>query len=291
MAFSTIHFFSQVLNRSVSCNVLLPTDQAAYIEKDPKPFKTLYLLHGMTGSCDTWLGAGKLWQIAREYELCIVMPSGENMFYADSDLSGNRFGTFVGKELVEFTRRTFPLSDKREDTFVGGMSMGGFGALCTGLRYPETFGYITAFSAALIKKLILRADDEPGLDYFTRTQYQTMFGLSKIEDFSGSDNDYESLAKRLASSGKVKPQIYMDCGTEDISLYKANAAFKDELRSLGFSVSWDSRPGGHDMNFWNDSFVKAAEFLPVEKLEFAPESETAKRLKKMNDAMTRKMLD
>lgn len=291
MAAFQVSFFSQSLNRSVHCKVLLPTDQAAYLElENRQPFKTLYLLHGMTGNQDSWDSLESLWGISQDYNLAIVMPNGENSFYCDSELTGGNYGTFVAKELVEFTRNSFPLSRKREDTFIGGLSMGGFGAIVNGLRNPDTFGYITAFSAALIKQLILRADDEPGLDYFTRIQYQSMFGLDKIEDFAGSDCDYEALAKKLAATDKEKPVIYMDCGTEDVSLYRANSAFKDLLIGLGYDVTWDSRPGGHDNRFWSKSFIKAAEFLPVEKLVFAADSPTVKRLAHMNAAMVRKMM-
>lgn len=292
MAMFDVSFFSQSLNRLVRVSVLLPTDQGPFLEKaDKQPFKTLYLLHGMTGSRDSWFRAEALWDISNAYNLAIVMPSGENSFYCDSATTNRNVGTFISRELVEFTRLSFPLSRERKDTFIGGYSMGGFGAMVNGLRYSETFGWITVFSSALIKKLILRADEEPGLDYFTRIQYQNMFGLNQIEDFDGSDCDYENLAKKLADSGKEKPRIYMDCGTEDHSLYAANLAFKDTLIGLGYDVTWDSRPGGHDMKFWNDSLYKAVDFLPVEKLEYAPNSPSVRYKNKMNAAMTRKMTE
>ena len=93
----------------------------------------------------------------------------------------------------------------------------------------------------------------------------------------------------MALSGEKKPVIYMDCGTEDESLYQANTAFKDLLLELGYQVVWDSRPGGHDSAFWNDSLRKAVEFLPVEKLELKAGSPMAARLEKRTEAMTRKM--
>lgn len=290
MAHFNVEFFSQALNRSVRCGVFLPTDRGAYLEDtEKKRFPTLYLLHGMTGSQEDWNGMAALWDLARQYRMAVVMPNGENSFYCDSPLTGNYYGTFIGRELVEFTRNSFPLSDRREDTFIGGLSMGGFGAIVNGLRNPETFGYITAFSSALIKRLILRADEEEGLDFFNRIQYQSMFGLERIEDFEGSDCDYEALARKLARSGGRKPVIYMDCGTEDESLYEANTAFRDLLLELGYQVVWDSRPGGHDSAFWNDSLRKAVEFLPVERLELKAGSPMAARLKKRTEAMVRKM--
>lgn len=291
MAFCNVEFFSQYLNRSVRCAILLPTDQGPYKELQYRPLlPTLYLLHGMTGSQVGWYSMESLWNIANQYFMAIIMPNGENSFYADSPLTGAAYGRFVSQELVKFTRNTFPLSRKREETFIGGLSMGGYGAIVNGLRNPETFGYITAFSSALIKRLILRADEEEGLDYFTRIQYQNMFGLKKIQDYEGSDWDYDALAQRLAASGKVMPKIYMDCGTEDISLYKANLDFKDLLLELGYDVTWDSRPGLHDNVFWNDSLKKAADFLPIEKLEYTQDSFINRKLKTMNEAMTQKMI-
>lgn len=292
MARFDISFFSQSLNRAVRISALMPTDQGAYLEKKEKaPFPTLYLLHGMTGSRDNWVETEALWKIADQYHIAIILPSGENSFYCDSETTGRNFSTFVGQELVEFTRNTFPLSRKREETFIGGFSMGGFGAFINGLRYPETFGCITAFSAALIKKLILRADDEPGLDFFTKIQYESMFGLKQIQDFDGCDCDYETLAKQLADSGKEKPKIYMDCGTEDVSLYAANVKYKDELIALGYDVTWNSRPGRHDAAFWNDSLYCTAKFLPIERLEYAPDSELLRRQMRISEAQTRKMTE
>lgn len=290
MAFCNVEFFSQALNRWTRCGVFLPTDQGPYRELEVKtPLPTLYLLHGMTESQTTWLNMESLWEIADRYRLAIVLPNGENSFYTDSPLTGAAYSTYLCGELVEWTRDTFPLSHRREETFLGGLSMGGFGAVVNGLRHPETFGYVTAFSAALIKRLILRADEEPGLDFFTRVQYQSMFGLENIRDYDGCGWDYETLAKQLAASGKEKPKFYLDCGTEDVSLHRANSDFKDLLLNLGYEVVWDSRPGLHDRAFWNVSLQKAMEFLPVEKLEYQPDSPTQKAMERQNGAMVEKM--
>ena len=114
MAHFNVEFFSQTLNRSVRCGVFLPTDQGAYLEEtEKKRFPTLYLLHGMTGSQEDWNGMAALWDLTRQYRMAVVMPSGENSFYCDSALTGNYYGTFIGRELVEFTRNSFPLSPVR----------------------------------------------------------------------------------------------------------------------------------------------------------------------------------
>ena len=68
-------------------------------------------------------------RFANERGLCVVMPSGENMFYVDQEHTHNHYSQFIGEELVEMTRAMFPLSHKKEDTFIAGLSMGGYGAI------------------------------------------------------------------------------------------------------------------------------------------------------------------
>lgn len=78
----------------------------------------------------------------------MVMPSGDNAFYVDQPKGHNNYGEYIGQELVRLTRKMFPLSRKREDTFIGGLSMGGYGALRNGLKYSDTFGAVIALSGA-----------------------------------------------------------------------------------------------------------------------------------------------
>ena len=137
--------------------------------------------------------------------------------------------------------------------------MGGFGSIVNGLRHPETFGCITALSSALIKDKILQSVNEPGHDFFTRRQYETMFGVDKIEDYVGSVNDYDALADGLKDAA-VKPKIYMACGTED-SLFDANVAFKKRLLADGFDLTWEEGPGVHDWAFWDAYIEKAIKWL------------------------------
>ena len=264
MAFATFNFFSKSLMRTVTINVVIPTDKVVFPgmpAPEKKPFKTLYLLHGILGNYTDWVNGTRIQALANDNNLCVVMPSGENKFYCDSEISGVRYGKFIAEDLVEFTRDTLPLSRKREDTFIGGLSMGGFGSIVNGLRHPETFGCITALSSALIKEKILSASNEPGHDFFTRRQYETLFGVDKIEDYAGSENDYEALADKLKNADN-KPKIYMACGTED-SLFDSNVAFKDKLIEDGFDVTWEKGPGVHNWVFWDAYIEKAINWLPL----------------------------
>lgn len=128
MAFIEMNFMSEALMRTVTVNVILPADKLmppGVPKLELRPFKTLYLLNGVMGNHTDWMNATNIQAMAEEKNLAVVMPGGENMFYLDHEDIHALYGEFVGKELVEFTRKIFPLSDKKEDTFIGGLSMGG----------------------------------------------------------------------------------------------------------------------------------------------------------------------
>lgn len=147
MALMEVHYYSYALQRKTTLQVVLPVDKFSANGRlgAPQKYKTLYLLHGFHGNSIDWVTGTRIQRWATERNLAVVMPAGDNAFYVDRPESGNCYGEFVGRELVEMTRRMFPLSDKREDTFIGGLSMGGFGAMMNGLKYHKTFGAVISF--------------------------------------------------------------------------------------------------------------------------------------------------
>ena len=152
MAILQVNYVSDALFRMVTLNVILPIDkvdpQGAYINKGKK-FKTLYLLHGLLGNYTDWVHGTRVQRWAQEHDLAVVMPSADNSFYVNTAAPRNDYGKFIGEELVNVTRMMFPLSDKKEDTFIAGLSMGGYGAMRNGLKYSDTFSHIASFSGAL----------------------------------------------------------------------------------------------------------------------------------------------
>ena len=112
--------------RMVPVNVILPVDKMempGMPQRKNEPFKTLYLLHGLLGNHMDWGTTSRVQRFAEEHNLAVVMPAGENAFYIDHPETHNLYGEFIGKELVELTRKMFHLSAEREDTFIGGLSM------------------------------------------------------------------------------------------------------------------------------------------------------------------------
>ena len=145
MAYFRIEYYSNALRRTTSFEMFIPNDPrdpeglpgnpGGEGKAEPKPMRTLFLLHGYTGKAGNWV----LEDVAAGYNLAIVMPTAENSFYLNGAATGRAYQTMVGEELVAYVRKTFGLAKKREETFIAGLSMGGFGALHTGFAYPETF--------------------------------------------------------------------------------------------------------------------------------------------------------
>lgn len=261
MALIQCNFFSKALMRTVPIQVVLPTDKFVGPQgtQPEGPFKTLYLLHGIMGNYTDWVSGTRVQSWAQDRNLAVVMPSGDNSFYVDNPKSSANYGTFIGKELVDFTRRTFPLSRKREDTFIGGLSMGGFGAIVNGLQNPETFGAVCALSSALILDSAPQNKEYTDNLFTNRGYYESIFGdLTKVR---GSFFDYDALAEKVAPLAE-KPKFYMACGTED-ELIGVNRQFRDHLQKLGFDVTYEEGPGVHDWYFWDEYILRAMEWLPL----------------------------
>lgn len=269
MAFISMNVLSQCLMRTVNVNVILPADKMVTHEnpvREEKQYKTLYLLHGVLGSNVDWVNGTRIQRYAEENDLAVVMPSGENSFYVDQPAQHNYYGEFVGRELVEISRRMFPLSHKREDTFIGGLSMGGYGALRNGLKYSDTFGTIISLSGALNLDEMAAGTEEKerfsALFFEGKSFIKARFGsLDKILE---SDKDPRWFIRRLSESGQSIPDIYMACGNKD-SFLEANRNMYEFFKDEGVKVNFETGEGGHDWDFW-DTYIKKAvyEWLPTE---------------------------
>jgi len=265
MAFIQMNLLSKSLMRTVPVNVILPADKMVFPgmpEREEKPYKTLYLLHGIFGNYTDWVCGSRIQRYAEEHDLVVVMPSGDNAFYVDQPAANNFYGRFIGEELVTLTRKMFPLSRKREDTFIGGLSMGGYGALRNGLKYSDTFGCIAVLSGALhLEEMASRTNDD-GIFMETRCYAQACFGdLSRLLD---SDMAPKWLVKQLKQAGKALPKIYMACGAED-SLLEVNKDMAAFLEEQGADVTFEIGPGAHEWDFWDAYIKRAIDWLPAER--------------------------
>lgn len=264
MAIIEVNFISKCLMRTVTFNAIIPVDkfgpQAENAEQ--KPLKTLYLLHGVFGNYTDWVNGTRIQALAEANDLAVIMPSGENHFYLDDEKSGELYGEFIGKELVEFTRKLFPLSDKREDTFIAGLSMGGYGAIRNGLKYAENFGCVIGLSAALVHDTWKDADNSAPIFTFRRNYYEVIFG--EYDKVKGSDKDPKALLLKLKKEGRPVPKMYLCCGTED-DLVTVNRDFRDFLNENGVDLTYVEGPGKHDWVFWDTYIKKVLDWLPLNR--------------------------
>lgn len=284
MALISVDYFSSSLMRTTTLEVILPIDDqgAAYatdsvmrhaggtLEAEMKawegqpyppkkaPFKTLFLLHGISGNHADWISETRIRSWAENHGIAVVMPSGYNAFYLDQPEVHNYYGRFVGQELVEVARRMFPLSTRREDTFIGGISMGAYGALRNGLKYCETFGSIVSLSSAMIINDFDQIISSDGLFFLSRDFLEHTFGdLSHVRD---SDKDPARLAADLVYCDRPRPRIFMTCGNQD-PLAEANRMLAGRMRDTGLDVTYHEMTGGHDWEFWNAALPEALDWL------------------------------
>lgn len=239
------------LQRRTSISVILPSDNLHFLQDReeivPQPYRTLYLLHGLYGSDDIFLANTSIQKFAEDYGIAIVISCGENSFYVDHEKSHRFYGKYVGQELLDITRNIFPLSDKREDTFIAGFSMGGYGAIRNGLKYCQNFSKIGMISAALITEDIVDYTDDSNV-LRSRDFYESIFG--DLNEIKNSDKD----PKYLIETCEDIPDIFMACGNDDFLLEK-NIDFYDFLKSKNIDAEFIQAPGEHNWEFC-DRYIK-----------------------------------
>jgi S-formylglutathione hydrolase FrmB len=258
MALIHCDFFSRILGLSTSMCVILPdpppaTDQpGAANEKLP----ALYLLHGLSDDHTMWQRRTSIERYAARMKLAIIMPAAHRSFYTDM-VNGYRYWTFISEELPAAARSFFRLSEKREDTFAAGLSMGGYGAFKLALTHPERYAAAASLSGALDVARAARDSDGE-----RRIEWENTFG--NAESISGSGNDLFHLATQGAKPGIEKPMLYQCCGTEDF-LYSDNLRFRDRALSLGLNLTWEEGPGAHEWGYWDKQIQRVLNWLPLRK--------------------------
>ena len=261
MAKFVCNFISYTLGRTVDITVVLPTptipqslgmgEEPTFTVKDKYP--VLYLLHGTGNNHATWIGYTKAELYAEEHEIALVCMSAENRDYVDN--GDGDFMNFLEEELPDFVCGLFPISERREDTYIAGLSMGGFGTLVHALRHPEHYGAFGAFSAG-IGDVVCPKDIEHDFDPM---QYKTIRPFPR--GYRKDINPYY-LAKDLYDSGKPFPKAYLCCGEKDGYL-NANKEFADLLASYGADVTWHSMAEyGHEWRFWESELERFLKWLP-----------------------------
>jgi putative tributyrin esterase len=236
--------------------VLLPQRPLHASGRKPA-YRTLYLLHGHSDDHTAWQRWTSIERYAERYNLAVVMPTAHLSFYTDM-AHGGKYWQFISEEVPAVVRDLFPLSVKRADNFVAGLSMGGYGAFKLALTHPERFAAAASLSGAVDIREVVKAHDRPE-DETWLDEMRNIFGdLSKIH---GSPHDLFTLAGQVAQS-PVKPRLYQCCGTEDF-LYADNIRFRDHVKSLPLALTYEEGPGEHNWAYWDMMIQKVLDWLKL----------------------------
>lgn len=252
MAYLHMNFRSDCISRSVYPVVFLP-DLNRWRDIDP-PYPTLYFLPGYSGGGLETAMFSNFALFAMRFGVAVVLADGENSFYTDDEQRGALFSRYVGEELVQVTRSVLPLSRRREDTFIGGISMGGYGALINGLRFRDTFSKIAMLSPALGFKM---QDDNPRPDS-PSPKGELIATLGTWEEYRNSYRDYQFAARQAARD--AMPEMFLACGRADALMGPARD-FAAEMKKLDAPLAWHEAEGGHDHVFWKQALSPMFRFL------------------------------
>ena len=247
MALIQCNYQSDALGSPATIQVILP-------EPLRKSYPVLYLLHGLLDDQTAWTRQTAIERYVQPLGLAVVMPAVQRGFYTDM-AAGPRYYSFVCDEVPALVKGMFPISPRRKDTFVAGLSMGGYGAFKLALRHPERYAAAASLSGALDV-----VDLVPTLDKAERKEWTAIFG--NLKKLAGSDNDLLHLARQMAASKAPRPQLYQCCGGEDF-LYEQNVRFRDLLETLRIKLTYEDGPGDHDWAYWDQAIQRVLAWLPL----------------------------
>ncbi|TAG28851.1 MAG: esterase family protein [Verrucomicrobia bacterium] len=243
MALTTLHWFSQILGKHTTAQVILP-------DVGTPPFATFYLLHGLSDDSTTWMRRSRIEYYARELPLIVVMPDGYRSFYT-KPVEGPDFARHIGEELPGMIERHFRARAERSARAIGGLSMGGYGALRVGLGHADRFCSINSHSGAVgwgnfdykTGPAAPRSLNGRGEEFLR--ELGRIFG----DDPRGTEHDLGVLARRALKKGNL-PKLLLDCGEEDF-LIDDNRVFNAALEADGVPHIYREFPGVHDWDYWD----------------------------------------
>ena len=276
MALIHLNFNSKYLSGNTDVNLILPDlprgDDPRSFYRAGRRYPVLWLLHGTFNDYTEWVRKTNVELYAAEKNLIVVMPSAHNTDYANWPEFGTGYQMFdyLTEELMPLVYGWFPASEKREDNFIAGLSMGGRGAVMFSYAYPEKFAAVYSMSCVPqdIRSAALEAErpepaDNPwaALDRArTRARLKNAGGLEAY--LASPQNTWDKTAEVARRTGN--PKMYFSCGTADFVMYAHFKAFRSYAREVGLDAEFFEVEGyDHEWRFWDREIRNAiALFLP-----------------------------
>ena len=250
MALLDVDLFSESLEMGTSLTVVLPQSARGQVGVEPVEvpehgWPVLHLLHGLSDDHSAWLRHTAIERHARATGVAVVMPAAGRSFYAD-EVHGHAYWTWVSEELPLRVAEMFRLSTRPEDTYVAGLSMGGYGALKLALTHPRRYAGVASLSGAVDVRVLHQPERAELLHRIFDGRIPPGADLDHLLD----EADPASL-----------PPVWLGCGTEDV-LHDANVRLAERLRSGGVDLTTDFRPGDHEWGLWDRAIADVIAWLP-----------------------------
>lgn len=274
MARISISAESKVLGMSVPVEAVIPDEVYQNHEEDLST-KVVYVLHGTGHNQTSWLRNTSIERYANERNLALIFPFAARSVYADQKY-GMPYWTYLSQELPTMCEKLLPISREPSKTYVAGLSMGGYGALKWGLRFPERFAGIIALSAGIDRiglhtidgKTISSATEEERHAYERSGKvafgwkgfYEFEQNFGTVEEFTANGNDLFQIARSLATGVRNVPKIYIAIGTEDPN-YSDNQRFCETLDQCQISYTYEEDKGAHEWSFWDKYIQRAFDWI------------------------------
>lgn len=241
MAFAQINYHSHSLQKASSFNIVFPDDPGI-----PRPWSVFYLLHGLSDDHTIWMRRTSVERYAAGLPLAVVMPDGGRGWYTNAK-EGYAHEDDLIKDVVGLVDRTFPVKAERAGRAIGGLSMGGYGAVKLGLKHPAMFASVNSHSGAVG---FLR---DPERARQLSPEFPRIFG----DEPAGGPEDPFAIVETLDHG--VLPALRLDCGTADF-LLDQNRAFHAHLEKMNVPHEYQEFPGGHDWAYWDEHVREALAF-------------------------------
>lgn len=280
MALIHLNFRSWCLNSNTDVAVILPSikqgTNAQEYYRSGKKYPVLWLLHGTLGCYNDYLRRTNIELYATENDLIVVMPSAQNSNYSNWDKVIPQFNMFdfLTEELMPLIYGWFPASDKREDNFICGLSMGARGSSKYAFNHPDKFAGCACMSGVPsdIRKIM---SEGPANAFYAREKI-TVEQAGGLEKYLAS---YENVWDRVKEVAQMEnpPKFYFCCGDED-GVYPNWMHFREYAEQVGLKAVFDVRPGyGHEWRFWEMELQEILKFFGFDRGQVKTEPKPGKR--------------
>ena len=250
MALFQVKFYSHSVGHGVDIQLTIPSLSSCdtvpaegTVHTPPAKFPVLYLLHGHGNDYQCWTRYTSVERLAEEQRIAIVTFNSGNKAYNNMP-DGDNYFDFLARELPDFVTAYFPISARREDTYIAGLSMGGYGTLAHAFKCPERYCAYGAMSPGVSIRAIRNRPDNPWAELYARS-------IEPLEE-----------AAARVKEGVALPKGYICCGKQDF-LYERVSQFVEALAALGVDFVWHPVDGyEHEWRYWDVEIANFLKWIP-----------------------------